>query len=334
MGRRRTQRACAVVPSMPSSARGAPEPLHGAVTDAEVSAAAAGATGSEEVRPDDRGGRNRGGKGAAEKTPSLGVAERAEHRGDSPAQKPDPEPGRMDLHQPGTGRYQVLHNEEDNSESAAIEQPSTSNPTPQVAQIGPSTPALETDSSPPPYSSITVEVPTTSDTEVYNEFYPVPPPYSVATSLPTYDEAEKAKAAAMAAAAAETAQREEECPPRDDFNDADQLRVGNDGIFMLAFFMAFIFNWLGFCLSFCITNTIAGRYGAICGFGLSLIKWILIVRFSDYFTGYFNGQYWLWWIFLVLGLLLFFRGFVNYLKVRNMSESMAAAHRTRYFFLL
>uniref|UniRef100_A0A674G8E4 Nedd4 family interacting protein 2 n=1 Tax=Taeniopygia guttata TaxID=59729 RepID=A0A674G8E4_TAEGU len=97
--------------------------------------------------------------------------------------------------------------------------------------------------------------------------------------------------------------------------------------------VAFIFNWIGFCLSFCITNTIAGRYGAICGFGLSLIKWILIVRFSDYFTGYFNGQYWLWWIFLVLGLLLFFRGFVNYLKVRNMSESMAAAHRTRFFFL-
>ncbi|KAF5920413.1 hypothetical protein HPG69_009663 [Diceros bicornis minor] len=218
----------------------------------------------------------------------------------------------------------LLHNEEDNSESPAVEQPSTSNPTPQVVQAAPSASILETDSSPPPYSSITVEVPTTSDTEVYSEFYPVPPPYSVATSLPTYDEAEKAKAAAMAAAAAETSQRiqEEECPPRDDFSDADQLRVGNDGIFMLAFFMAFIFNWLGFCLSFCITNTIAGRYGAICGFGLSLIKWILIVRFSDYFTGYFNGQYWLWWIFLVLGLLLFFRGFVNYLKVRNMSENI------------
>uniref|UniRef100_A0A9L0SCN8 Nedd4 family interacting protein 2 n=1 Tax=Equus caballus TaxID=9796 RepID=A0A9L0SCN8_HORSE len=232
--------------------------------------------------------------------------------------------------------YPALHNEEDNSESSAVEQPSTSNPAPQVVQSTPSAAVLETDSSPPPYSSITVEVPTTSDTEVYSEFYPVPPPYSVATSLPTYDEAEKAKAAAMAAAAAETSQRiqEEECPPRDDFSDADQLRVGNDGIFMLAFFMAFIFNWLGFCLSFCITNTIAGRYGAICGFGLSLIKWILIVRFSDYFTGYFNGQYWLWWIFLVLGLLLFFRGFVNYLKVRNMSESMAAAHRARYFFLL
>ncbi|KAF6376543.1 Nedd4 family interacting protein 2 [Rhinolophus ferrumequinum] len=222
----------------------------------------------------------------------------------------------MDHHQPGTGRYQVLHNEEDNSEPSAIEQPSASSPAPQMVQGAPSASGPQTEPSPPPYSSITVEGPTTSDTEVYSEFYPVPPPYSVATSLPTYDEAEKAKAAAMAAAAAETSQRiqEEECPPRDDFSDAEQLRVGNDGIFMLAFF--------------------TGRYGAICGFGLSLIKWILIVRFSDYFTGYFNGQYWLWWIFLVLGLLLFFRGFVNYLKVRNMSESMAAAHRTRYFFLL
>lgn len=44
--------------------------------------------------------------------------------------------------------------------------------------------------------------------------------------------------------------------------------------------VAFLFNWIGFCLSFCLTNTIAGRYGAICGFGLSLIKWILIVRVS------------------------------------------------------
>ncbi|CAH2223748.1 NEDD4 family-interacting 2 isoform X1 [Pelobates cultripes] len=222
-------------------------------------------------------------------------------------------------------RYQVLENEDDPSEPMAIEQPSTS------TQAADSSATSAVDVSPPPYSSIIVEG--TTDAETHSDFYPVPPPYSVATTLPTYDEAEKAKAAAMATAAAEAAQREEDYPPRDDFSDADQLRVGNDGIFMLAFFMAFIFNWIGFCLSFCITNTIAGRYGAICGFGLSLIKWILIVRFSDYFTGYFNGQYWLWWIFFVLGLLLFFRGFVNYLKVRNMSESMAASHRTRFFFL-
>lgn len=42
--------------------------------------------------------------------------------------------------------------------------------------------------------------------------------------------------------------------------------------------VAFLFNWIGFFLSFCLTTSAAGRYGAISGFGLSLIKWILIVR--------------------------------------------------------
>lgn len=107
MGRLRTQRACATIPSMLSSARGAPG-LLSAVPDAEVSAAAAGATGSEAARPGDRGGRNRGGRGAAATTSATGVDEGAEHGEDSPARKPDPEPGRMDHHQPGTGRYQVV----------------------------------------------------------------------------------------------------------------------------------------------------------------------------------------------------------------------------------
>uniref|UniRef100_H3DA77 Nedd4 family interacting protein 2 n=1 Tax=Tetraodon nigroviridis TaxID=99883 RepID=H3DA77_TETNG len=220
-----------------------------------------------------------------------------------------------------SSRYQVLHNEDDSSEASSSEQPCTS------AQAA----ASSQDRAPAPAPPTSVAAAVHTETSFQGDF-PVPPPYSVATSLPTYDEAEKAKAAAMAASSVEVIARDDEFIARDDFSDADQLRVGNDGIFMLAFFMAFLFNWIGFCLSFCLTNTIAGRYGAICGFGLSLIKWILIVRFSDYFTGYFNGQYWLWWIFLLLGLLLFFRGFVNYLKVRNMSE-MATSHRTRLFFL-
>lgn len=145
--------------------------------------------------------------------------------------------------------------------------------------------------------------------------------------------------------------QDEDFVTRDDFEDVDQLRIGNDGIFMLTFFsefpnqlvsfflwcvalrchllspVAFLFNWIGFFLSFCLTTSAAGRYGAISGFGLSLIKWVLIVRvrpylitffkwldllewnhhificfqFSTYFPGYFDGQYWLWWVFLVLG---------------------------------
>ncbi|XP_056910070.1 NEDD4 family-interacting protein 1-like isoform X6 [Takifugu flavidus] len=126
---------------------------------------------------------------------------------------------------------------------------------------------------------------------------------------------------------------DEDFVTRDDFEDVDQLRIGNDGIFMLTFFMAFLFNWIGFFLSFCLTTSAAGRYGAISGFGLSLIKWVLIVRFSTYFPGYFDGQYWLWWVFLVLGFLLFLRGFINYARIRKMADTLSTLPRTRVLFI-
>uniref|UniRef100_A0A672S3A2 Nedd4 family interacting protein 2 n=1 Tax=Sinocyclocheilus grahami TaxID=75366 RepID=A0A672S3A2_SINGR len=214
-----------------------------------------------------------------------------------------------------TRRRFQLHNEDDPSEGAAGAEPSTSSQA-AAAFAGISNPAVDTEAPPPSYASVALGA-TAAPESTFPGDFPVPPPYSIATSLPTYDEAEKAKAAAMAVSAVEVI-------PRSTFPGDFPVPPP---------YMAFLFNWIGFCLSFCLTNTIAGRYGAICGFGLSLIKWILIVRFSDYFTGYFNGQYWLWWIFLVLGLLLFFRGFVNYLKVRNMSESMASSLRTRFFLL-
>ena len=42
--------------------------------------------------------------------------------------------------------------------------------------------------------------------------------------------------------------------------------------------MAFVFNWLGFFAAYCMTKTVAGRYGAISGFGLSVVKWVLILK--------------------------------------------------------
>ncbi|KAL0175605.1 hypothetical protein M9458_027935, partial [Cirrhinus mrigala] len=49
-------------------------------------------------------------------------------------------------------------------------------------------------------------------------------------------------------------------------------------LYFFASSVAFLFNWIGFFLSFCLTTSAAGRYGAISGFGLSLVKWVLIVR--------------------------------------------------------
>uniref|UniRef100_A0A669F6F9 Nedd4 family interacting protein 1, like n=2 Tax=Oreochromis TaxID=8139 RepID=A0A669F6F9_ORENI len=199
-----------------------------------------------------------------------------------------------------------LSNEEDSEES------------PQVAA-----------DAPPPYSSVTADNSAFFD---YKEdgVFPKPPSYNVATTLPSYDEAERTKAETNVPL---VPGRDEDFVTRDDFEDADQLRIGNDGIFMLTFFMAFLFNWIGFFLSFCLTTSAAGRYGAISGFGLSLVKWILIVRFSAYFSNYFDGQYWLWWVFLVLGLLLFLRGFINYARIRKMADTFATLPRTRVLFI-
>ncbi|XP_015260624.1 PREDICTED: NEDD4 family-interacting protein 1 [Cyprinodon variegatus] len=225
-----------------------------------------------------------------------------------------------------SARYQQLPNEEEDTQE-----------TPQLAA-----------DAPPPYSSIALDSPAYFDHKEDGVF-PKPPSYNVATTLPSYDEAERTKAetsSPLVAARPHHRERletfddiipgsleDEDFVTRDDFDDADQLRIGNDGIFMLTFFMAFLFNWIGFFLSFCLTTSAAGRYGAISGFGLSLIKWILIVRFSAYFPGYFDGQYWLWWVFLVMGLLLFLRGFINYVRIRKMADTFSTLPRTRVLFI-
>ncbi|XP_030294190.1 NEDD4 family-interacting protein 1-like isoform X3 [Sparus aurata] len=222
-----------------------------------------------------------------------------------------------------SARYQQLPNEDDPEGN------------PQVAA-----------DAPPPYSSIA------ADNAAYFDYkedgaFPKPPSYNVATTLPSYDEAERTKAQTSVPLqqpqhrerletfddVIRSSLEDEDFVTRDDFEDADQLRIGNDGIFMLTFFMAFLFNWIGFFLSFCLTTSAAGRYGAISGFGLSLIKWILIVRFSTYFPGYFDGQYWLWWVFLVLGFLLFLRGFINYARIRKMADTLSTLPRTRVLFI-
>ncbi|MGH0133396.1 UNVERIFIED_CONTAM: hypothetical protein FKN15_035939 [Acipenser sinensis] len=133
----------------------------------------------------------------------------------------------------------LLNNEDEVSEPSVSEEPSGS------AQTAPPTQTaeqLQSDAPPPPYSSVAAGAAAAPEGDFQN--YPVPPPYSVATTLPTYDEAENAKAAAMAAAAADVAPREDDYPPRDDFSDADQMRVGNDGVFMLAFFIFRLFYWI------------------------------------------------------------------------------------------
>lgn len=97
--------------------------------------------------------------------------------------------------------------------------------------------------------------------------------------------------------------------------------------------MACPFNWIGFFYVFCLTTSAAGRYETILGFGLSQIKWILIVKFYTCFSGYFDGLTGLWQVFWILGFVLFLGAFVSYEKVQEMPDIISNLPRIRVLFI-
>lgn len=115
----------------------------------------------------------------------------------------------------------------------------------------------------------------------------LPPAYCVAASLPSYEQSEQTKEKMLAGDV--EAQEVEQEPRRGRRRRAlleqgetleDLALLGNDFVFFTAFLTAFLFNWVGFMLLMCFCHTIAARYGALAGFGLSLAKWTLIVKRS------------------------------------------------------
>ena len=65
------------------------------------------------------------------------------------------------------------------------------------------------------------------------------------------------------------------------------------------------FSQVGFMLLMCFCHTIAARYGALAGFGLSLAKWTLIVKRNTDLVRDENA--WLWWLVLAFGFLICIR---------------------------
>ena len=78
---------------------------------------------------------------------------------------------------------------------------------------------------------------------------------------------------------------------RENFKNQNQLRafaeteinnydqdIGSECMFLSAFMIAFFFNWVGFFASICLIPNAAGKYGALSGFGLSMAKWVTIIR--------------------------------------------------------
>lgn len=158
------------------------------------------------------------------------------------------------------------------------------------------------------------------------------PTYAEATTLPTYEEAERSKFQE----AHQDSDSNLENPDEISAHEGRLFRtttLGTDGMFLCAFVMAFFFNWIGFLCSICLFNTIAGRCGALSGLGLSIVKWICIVRHNKWASDWADGDSWVWWLLLLCGMLIFLRGAIHYIKTKYEWTQIQNSLRNRNLFL-
>jgi len=168
-----------------------------------------------------------------------------------------------------------------------------------------------------------------------------PPAYDIAVKLPTYEEAQHDKMAAEEGRCftgplptERLENREHRAfdihPAHFDANTTD-LALGTDICFFTAFLVAFLFNWIGFLLLMCVCHTVAGRYGALAGFGLSLAKWTYILEHNTQ-LGSINGNYWLWWLLMAFGILICVRAVIQYLCIKREWHRLSRPSQERVVF--
>lgn len=185
------------------------------------------------------------------------------------------------------------------------------------------------DEAPPSYSEEETSVyqPLVSREEHTSENSPAvkhcskPPSYQHSTNLPTYEDVEKIKED-------ELRQQYLEIFFGTD-SDSEEIFidghcVGDDCLFWTSFFLAFFLNWIGFFVGYCLFMKLASRYGAVSGFGLSLVNWLLYLKLThqsydgslhvDYVSG---ERVVLWWAFMGLACALVLRGLLNWYKIRR-----------------
>ncbi|XP_001602038.1 NEDD4 family-interacting protein 1-like isoform X1 [Nasonia vitripennis] len=172
--------------------------------------------------------------------------------------------------------------------------------------------------------------------------FSAPPPYEVATKLPSYEEVQREKTL-QGEPLPQTHPQGLPCgtgvPQQpltilaidtDGEGDPESRMLGTDFMFFTAFLVAFLFNWIGFLLLMCFCHTIASRYGALSGFGLSLTKWTLIVKHSTDLASRENS--WLWWLIMAFGMLICVRAIIQYLNIKRGWRLLSGSAQERLLF--
>ncbi|XP_065344289.1 NEDD4 family-interacting protein 1-like [Cloeon dipterum] len=172
--------------------------------------------------------------------------------------------------------------------------------------------------------------------------FTAPPPYELATKLPSYEEAQQQKMQEQYGDGAPphlsthiNINNPQQSPltflaiDTEDCSTETSL-LGSDFTFFTAFLVAFLFNWIGFLLLMCFCHTIAARYGALSGFGLSLAKWTLIVKHSTDLAS--RENIWLWWLIMAFGLLICARATIQYLHIKREWSLLSRSAQERLVF--
>ncbi|XP_033222061.1 NEDD4 family-interacting protein 1-like [Belonocnema kinseyi] len=176
--------------------------------------------------------------------------------------------------------------------------------------------------------------------------FSAPPPYELATKLPSYEDVQREKTLQgettphihpqihMPAGIRPPQQPLTILAIDTDGVDGDALSesrmLGTDFMFFTAFLVAFLFNWIGFLLLMCFCHTVASRYGALSGFGLSLTKWTLIVKHSTDLASRENS--WLWWLIMAFGVLICVRAIIQYLNIKRGWRLLSGSPQEHFLF--
>jgi len=193
---------------------------------------------------------------------------------------------------------------------------------------------------PPPQASEAVASPAGSNntTEMPEFKIPEPPSYAIATALPSYEDAERSKLEQEEQALIRQQQTEEDdvegqsgSASSSNPRAVDPL-LGTDGMFLLTFMVSFVFNWIGLLASQCLSQSVAGRLGSMAGFGLSLVKWVAILKHNNWIHGVADSDSWLWWLLILLGFLIFFRGCTQYIRIKHQWARLSQNVRNNIFY--
>nr|BDV50218.1 MAG: NEDD4 family-interacting protein 1-like [Chiromantes dehaani nimavirus] len=107
-----------------------------------------------------------------------------------------------------------------------------------------------------------------------------------------------------------------------------EIELGTDFIFCITFAVAFVFNFVGYCLLLCscYSHTVAGHTGAQAGFGFSLAMWTVIV------TNRTKVPDWLLCVIMALCVLICMKAILHYIYVKRKWHQVSHNTRHRLFY--